>query len=95
MRSKKAFPLLSQWLFAFTLTTSDKIKSGKKSFSFHFTGLKKNSKLTAEMKLKENFIRFLKVVPKENYKWVEIDSERISFFRAIMFSQETFKSFDT
>ena len=94
MRSKKAFPLLSQWLFAFTLTKT-KLKVGKKSFSFHFTGLKKNWKLTAEMKLKENFIRFLKVVPKENYKWVEIDSERISFFRAIMFSQETFKSFDT
>ena len=78
MRSKKAFPLLSQWLFALTFTlTKTKLKVEKESFSFHFTGLKKNSKLTAEMKLKENFIRFLKVVPKENYKWVEIDSERI------------------
>ena len=78
MRSKKAFPLLSQWLFAFTLTKT-KLKVEKESFSFHFTGLKKNWKLTAEMKLKENFIRIPKVVQK-NYKWVEIDSERMFLF---------------
>ena len=66
MRSKKAFPLLSQWLFAFTFTlTKTKLKVGKESFSFHFTGLKKNWKLTAEMKLKENFIRFPKAVQKK------------------------------
>ena len=64
MRSKKAFPLLSQWLFAFTLTKT-KLKVGKESFSFHFTGLKKNLKLTAEMKLKENFISFPKAVQKK------------------------------